>query len=72
MPPSPLGSPVASDPTLHPETLDVIQAEDGTETPIGAGDGYVIEPGHDAWVAGDEPYVGVDFAEEMAEYAKPK
>ena len=50
----------------------VIQAEDGTETHIAAGDGYVIEPGHDAWVAGDQPYVAVDFAEEMAEYAKPK
>ncbi|MEX0985318.1 MAG: cupin domain-containing protein [Actinomycetota bacterium] len=50
----------------------VIQAEDGTETTIGAGDGYVIEPGHDAWVMGDEPYVGVDFAQEMANYAKPE
>jgi len=50
----------------------VIQAEDGTETHIGPGDGYVIEPGHDAWVMGDEPYVGIDFSEQMAEYAKPR
>ena len=50
----------------------VIQTEDGTETHITAGDGYVIEPGHDGWVAGDEPYVAVDFADEMGEYAKPK
>jgi hypothetical protein len=28
-------------------------------------------PGHDAWVVGDEPYVGIDFSDEMAEYAKP-
>jgi hypothetical protein len=50
----------------------VIQAEDGVETQIGPGDGYVIEPGHDAWVAGDETYVGLDFSEQMAEYAKPR
>ncbi|MEX2422064.1 MAG: cupin domain-containing protein [Actinomycetota bacterium] len=50
----------------------VIQGEDGTETTIGAGDGYVIEPGHDAWVLGNEPYVGIDFSEQMAEYAKPR
>jgi hypothetical protein len=49
----------------------VIQAEDGTETHIGPGDAMVIEPGHDAWVVGDEPYVGIDFSEQMAEYAKP-
>ncbi len=52
-------------------TLNV-QAEDGTEVQIGAGDGYVIEPGHDAWVVGDEPYVGLDFSEHMKEYAKPR
>jgi hypothetical protein len=50
----------------------VILAEDGTETQIGNGDGFVIEPGHDAWVIGDEPYIGIDFSEQMAEYAKPK
>jgi hypothetical protein len=48
----------------------VIQAEDGVETQIGPGDGYVIEPGHDAVVVGDETYVGLDFSEQMAEYAK--
>jgi hypothetical protein len=32
----------------------------------------VIEPGHDAWVVGDEVYVGLDFSEQLAEYAKPK
>ena len=50
----------------------VVQAEDGKETRLGAGDAYVIEPGHDAWVVGDEVYVGLDFSEQMAEYAKPK
>ena len=50
----------------------MVQAEDGTETSIGPGDGYVIEPGHDAWVVGNELYVAIDFSEQMAEYAKPK
>ena len=50
----------------------VIQTEDGVETQIGPGDGYVIEPGHDAWVSGDETYVGIDFSEQMAEYARPR
>ena len=35
--------------------------DDGTELEIGPGDAMQIPPGHDAWVVGDEPYVGVDF-----------
>ena len=35
-----------------------IKHEDGTEVEIGPGDAYVIEPGHDAWVVGDEGFVG--------------
>ena len=35
--------------------------DDGTEADIGAGDAYVIEPGHDAWVVGDEPAVSFEF-----------
>ena len=49
-----------------------VQTEDGTQVQIGAGDGYLIEPGHDAWVVGDEPYIGVDFSEQMKEFAKPQ
>ena len=48
-----------------------VSPSDGPEFEIGAGDVNDIEPGHDAWVVGDEPYVGVDFAEEIAGYAKP-
>jgi hypothetical protein len=45
--------------------------EDGTEAEIGPGDSYVIEPGHDAWVVGDDPYVGFEFESQSAEqYAK--
>ena len=49
----------------------IVQAEDGSETRIGPGDGYVIQPGHDAWVVGDEPWVTVDFSQGMGDYAKP-
>lgn len=32
----------------------------GEEMDVGGGDAIEIPPGHDAWVVGDEPYVGVD------------
>jgi uncharacterized cupin superfamily protein len=41
--------------------------DDGSEEEFGPGDAYVIEPGHDGWVVGDEPYVAVDVSTEMAE-----
>jgi hypothetical protein len=45
--------------------------DDGSEQEIGAGQAYVIEPGHDAWVVGDEPVVGFEFDSRTAEeYAK--
>ena len=38
---------------------------------LGPGDAYVIEPGHDAWVVGDERFVGFEFESRSAEeYAK--
>ena len=50
----------------------IIKSEDGSETKIGPGDAYVIEPGHDAWVVGDETWSTVDFSQESADYAKPR
>src|SRR5262249_45755174 len=45
--------------------------DDGTEVEIGPGDTYVIEPGHDAHVIGDEPFVGFEFQPQSAEeYAR--
>ncbi|HUF01312.1 MAG TPA: cupin domain-containing protein [Gaiellaceae bacterium] len=45
--------------------------EDGTEGEVGPGEAYVIEPGHDAWVVGDETFVGFEFEAQTAEeYAK--
>ncbi len=55
---------------IHSGTLHVAH-EDGTEQDIGAGHAYLIEPGHDAWVVGDEPVVGYEFESRTAEeYAK--
>jgi quercetin dioxygenase-like cupin family protein len=42
---------------------------DGTEGEAGAGDVARIEPGHDAWVVGDEPVEAIDFGPSPA-YAK--
>jgi hypothetical protein len=46
--------------------------DDGTEGEAGPGDAYVIEPGHDAWVVGDEAVVGYEFESTTAgTYAQP-
>jgi uncharacterized cupin superfamily protein len=48
-----------------------IKHDDGTEVEIRPGEAYVIEPGHDAWVVGDERFVGFEFESRAAEeYAK--
>lgn len=43
--------------------------DDGTELDLVAGDVYDIEPGHDAWVEGNEPFMGIEF-ETLKDYAK--
>jgi hypothetical protein len=40
---------------------------DGTELEIGPGEAYVIEPGHDAVVLGDNQVIGVEFSTPAAE-----
>ena len=48
-----------------------VRHEDGSETEIGPGEPYTIEPGHDAEVVGDEPFVGYEFESRAAEeYAR--
>ena len=45
--------------------------DDGSRAQIKAGDAYTIEPGHDAWVVGDQQCVGLEFESTAAEtYAK--
>lgn len=41
--------------------------DDGSEMDIAPGDAYVINPGHDAWVVGDEPVIGFEFDSGAAE-----
>ena len=48
-----------------------VRHDDGTEGEVGPGQAYVIEPGHDAWVVGDEAFVGFEFESRAAEeYAR--
>ena len=52
-------------------TMHVVH-NDGTETEISPGMAYVIEPGHDAWVVGDEPATAFEFDSSTAQtFAKP-
>jgi hypothetical protein len=51
---------------LQSGTMHVIH-EDGTEQEITPGQAYVIQPGHDAWVVGDEPVMGYEFESKTAE-----
>ena len=55
---------------LQSGTMHVVH-NDGTEQEIGPGHPYVIEPGHDAWVVGNDAVVGFEFESRTAEeYAK--
>ncbi len=47
-----------------------VRMDDGTEGEVGPGDVVVIEPGHDAWVVGDEACIVYDTG--VAAYAKAK
>ena len=38
----------------------IVQLTDGTKKTIKPGDSYTIPPGHDAWVVGDEAFVGIE------------
>ncbi|HEU5455387.1 MAG TPA: cupin domain-containing protein [Nocardioides sp.] len=47
-----------------------VRMDDGTEGEVGENEVARIEPGHDAWVVGDEPCNVVDFGASPS-YAKP-
>jgi mannose-6-phosphate isomerase-like protein (cupin superfamily) len=48
-----------------------VKHDDGTVLDVGPGDAYVIEPGHDAEILGDERFVCFEFQPESAErYAR--
>lgn len=45
--------------------------DDGTEADLEPGGLYHITPGHDSWVVGDEPVVGIEFdSQATATFAK--
>ncbi len=47
-----------------------VRMEDGSQKTIAAGESYTIPPGHDAWVEGNEPFVGIEVMS-AEQYAKP-
>jgi len=47
-----------------------VRMKDGTQKTIVAGDSYTIPPGHDAWVEGNERFVGLEVMS-AEQYAKP-
>ena len=46
-----------------------VRMKDGTQKTIVAGDSYTIPPGHDAWVEGNERFVGIEVMS-AEQYAK--
>jgi hypothetical protein len=46
-----------------------VKMDDGAEGDLGPGDAYVIPPGHDAWIVGDEACVALDWSA-AGDYAK--
>jgi hypothetical protein len=46
-----------------------VKMDDGAEADLGPGDAFIISPGHDAWIVGDEACVGLDWSA-AADYAK--
>jgi mannose-6-phosphate isomerase-like protein (cupin superfamily) len=44
-----------------------IVADDSSEMEVGPNDAYIIPPGHDAWVVGEEPASGLEFSREAVE-----
>jgi hypothetical protein len=48
-----------------------VRMTDGSEFQLKAGDVYRVDPGHDAWVEGDEVFSGVEF-ETLKDYAKAR
>jgi len=70
--------PVAGTESCQARHLGVVQSgtlrvahEDGSEVDLRPGEAYAIEPGHDAWVIGDEQFVAFEFEPRAAEeYAR--
>ena len=46
--------------------MSSVQTVNGSEEEFGPGEAYVIPPGHDGWIVGDETCVVVDVSSEAA------
>ena len=46
-----------------------VKMNDGSEEEYGPGDVLYVPPGHNSWVVGNEPYIGIEIAT-MDNYAK--
>ena len=69
-------------PIVHTDTCQVshvgyavsgrvtIRMNDGSQTTIVPGMSYTIPPGHDAWVEGNEPFIGIEVVS-AGVYASP-
>ena len=70
--------PVAGTDSCQHRHVGVVQSgrmrvthDDGTVVELAPGDAYVIDPGHDAEILGDEGFVGYEFEQRSAEeYAR--
>ena len=72
-------APVAGTPTCQVHHLGyvvsgamTIQMDDGEQRTLTAGELTEIEPGHDAWVEGNEPCVFLDVSPHALQYAMPR
>src|SRR5215469_16943975 len=50
----------------------VVRMDDGQEIEYGPGDMGLVPPGHDAWVVGNKPYVGIDYQGGVSTRNRPK
>ena len=48
-----------------------VQMDDGTEVDLEPGEFFVCEPGHDAWVVGEQTCIAFDFSSQIETYARP-
>jgi hypothetical protein len=47
----------------------IVEMADGTQSRLTPGDAVLIEPGHDAWVVGEDPCLMLDFSPAISTYA---
>lgn len=46
--------------TADKTRVEIVRMEDGSQKTTSPGESYTIPPGNDAWVEGNEPFVGIE------------